>query len=260
MKYADINGASLAYDISGEGEPLIFVHGFLANATGEYYAELKKILACSYRVHFLDMRAHGGSAAVTENVTLDRCARDIVAFADVFHLGKPYLVGHSMGGFLSIAAAMLHPDRFRALALLTPAGSKGQQNPEAVITEFMAARKSRESMDQMFGEMFVSPPGQEGLDICRESALRMPDAIAERWMREEWPNSDLTDGLASIGLPVLSLIGAKDVVVPPQRQYEDMMLMPKAKVVTFTEEGHMLPVEKPEICATEILRFFQDLP
>ena len=95
--------------------------------------------------------------------------------------------------------------------------------------------------------------------MLRASALCMPDPVAERWISQEWPNSNQTDKLASIDLPVLSLIGAKDVVVPPQRQYDDAILLPNAKAIVFTEEGHMLPLENPRRCVSEISRFVQDI-
>lgn len=259
MKTVEINGSNLAYDVAGEGRPVIFVHGFLANSTGPYYERFKRMLAASYRVYSLDMRAHGGSAVADETVTLDRCAWDIVEFARQYDLQRPALVGHSMGGFLSMAAALLDPDLFSALALLTPAASQGQPNPNEVVDDFMAARKDKNLMNMRFGSMFVSPPDEVILDICREAALCLPDAVAERWMREEWPNSDLKDKLPSIHPPALSVIGAQDIVVGPERQYEDAMRMPHSKAVSFRDAGHMLPVENPERCAKEVFRFFDDV-
>jgi len=259
MQYAKINGAELAYDVVGQGPPLIFVHGFLASGTGPYYTAFKRLLAAFYHVYFIDMRAHGGSSAIVDNATLDQSARDVAAFADLFQLEDVSLVGHSMGGFISMAAAIQHPRRFKALGLVTPAASKGAPAVEEQVADFMAARKSPEMMDQRFAGMFVRPPAKAELASLRDAALRLPDAVAERWMREEWPSSDLTDGLGSIDVPILSIIAAQDVVVPPERQYEDALRLPKAKVVTFTDEGHMFPLEQPDRCASEVLRFFRDL-
>lgn len=258
-KSANINGAELAYEVSGDGRPIIFVHGFLARSTGDYYKVFKTLLAKNHKVFFLDMRSHGGSAAIDKDVTLDQGARDIAAFARSQRLDGALLVGHSMGGYLSRAAALHAPDQFRALALLTPAGSRGQPTPEEFVLDFLAARKDPALMSQRFGGMFLGPREQGELDILREAALCLSDAVAERWMREEWPNSNQTERLASIDLPVLSLIGAKDVVVPADRQYADALLPPRGKVVTFNDEGHMLPLENPERTATEVLRFFQDV-
>jgi len=259
MKFVDLNDARLAYEISGEGPPVIFVHGFLANATGPYYAAFKQELARSCTVYAVDMRGHGETVAETRSITLGACARDIVAFAEALNLQMLPLIGHSMGGYLSMAAARLAPDRFSALALLTPAGSQGQPNPDEVVADFMAARRDAALMHQRFGAMFTSPPDSAELDILRQAALRLPDEVAERWMREEWPNSNQTGQLPDINLPVLSLIGALDVVVPPTRQYDDALLMKDTKVVTFTREGHMLPLEKPVQCCREIMRFSMDL-
>lgn len=259
MQQTEINGAQLTYEVVGSGVPAIFLHGFLASGTGAYYADFKTRLAASYRLYVLDMRSHGGSAQVSHKVTLDQYTRDVAAFADALDLDCPLLVGHSMGGFVSMGAAMLHPKRFKALALVTPAASKGRLNSEAQVADFMAARANREAMDQRFAAMFVRAPDRTKLDTLRQAALCLSDDVAERWMRSEWPNSDLTGGLSSIHAPVLSVIGSKDVVVSPQHQYDDALQMPHAKVVTFTDEGHMFPLEQPERCADEVLRFFGDM-
>lgn len=259
MKYVHVNGANLAHEVSGSGPPVIFIHGFLARSTGPYYEALKAQLAAEWEVHALDMRGHGGSAEAAERVTLDQCARDVAVYADAMQLEEAFLVGHSMGGFISLNAAMLNPDRFRAIVALTPAAAKGSPNTEDQVADFMAARSSAERLEQRFAGMFVKPPGSTVLRILREAALCLPDAIAERWMRSEWPQSDIKAGLDSLRTPVLSLIGAKDVVVAPRTQLDDGLGLPKAKIVTYTESGHMLPLEDPERCATDIRGFLGGL-
>jgi len=159
----------------------------------------------------------------------------------------------------SLAAAFLHPGRFKALVVLTPAASKGQPTSEEQIAGFTAARANPEILDQWFASMFVTPPGKADLKALRDAALCLPDAVAEQWMRTEWPNSDLSGQLPGLQLPALFLLGAKDTVVPPGSQYEDALRLPNAKVVTFADEGHMLPLEGARRSAREVLRFFQDL-
>jgi 3-oxoadipate enol-lactonase len=259
MDYIRLNGADLCYDVCGEGDPLIFVHGFLANGTGPYYAELKRTLAADYRVYSLDMRSHGGSAQVSEDVTLKQCGQDVIALAMALELESPMLVGHSMGGYISLSAAIDDPSCFRALALLTPAVCKREPVPEEFVADFMAARRDPKLMSERFAGMFTNPPNAAMLKILCEAALCLPDPIAEQWMRREWSHNDITGGLSSIPLPVLSVIGTLDMVVPPAVQYEDALRIPRAKVVTFNGEGHMFPVEKPETCLREVRRFFQDV-
>lgn len=259
MNYIHLNDADLFYEVNGQGDPLIFVHGFLAEGTGAYYTEFKKLLAAEYRVYALDMRSHGGSAGVSQDVTLQQCGQDVIALAKALELESPLLVGHSMGGYVGLSAAIDDPSRFRALALLTPAACRREPVPEEFVADFMAARRDPDLMFERFAGMFTAPPSAATLKTLREAALRLPDPIAEQWMRREWSHNDITGGLPSIPLPVLSVIGTRDMVVSPAVQYEDALRIPKAKVVTFNGEGHMLPVEKPETCMREVRRFFQDL-
>ena len=252
------NGVELAYEVRGSGRDVLFLHGFLANGTGPYYDEFKGLLAGEYRVHSIDMRSHGGSKHISDGLTFEHLPKDIVAAVETLEIEEALVIGHSMGGFLAMASAIINPSRFRALVAITPAQSRGAPTEE-IVPDFMAARASRALMHERFGAMFVQPPREARLDILRDAALCLPDSAAEHWIRNEWPNTNITDRLTAIDIPVLTLIGMKDVVVSPMNQYEDVVRLPRAKAVSFTDEGHMLPVEKPELCYREILRFEEDL-
>lgn len=258
MKYIDVNQARLAYEVTGKGEPVIFLHGFLAEATGRYYAELKQALSARYQVYALDVRGHGGSARTADNVTLQQCALDIAAFVDALDLSHIRIIGHSMGAHLALAAASAHHGRFLALAIITPAAGKGAPSTEEEVAGFMAARQQPEMLSEFFAGMFVRPGSPQMLATCVNAALLVPDPVAEHWMRVEWPQSDLTKSLQHLDLPVLTVLGSRDVVVPPDQQHQDALQIRGAKVITYEGEGHMLPLERPQAIMREITRFFED--
>lgn len=260
IDHVEINGARLAYEREGDGpHDLLFVHGYLTRGTDGRYRELKDRLARTFRLFSLDMRGHGGSAAVQDGVTLDQLADDVVAFAHHMGLERPLFVGHSMGGFLGLSAAARAPDLFGALALITPSRSRGLPVTPEQADLFIAARSDVTAFDAFNRVMFVREPSEAVMDQMRVDSRLVDDAIHERWVRHEWPGSDIRQPIARLGLPVLFINGSRDILVDPAAQHEDAISMPRAKEIIFTDEGHMMPIEAPVRCAREIIRFFGDL-
>lgn len=260
MEYVTINGSQLAYEQVGDtGRDIVFIHGYLTRGTGGQYRALKTQLSHQHRLHCLDMRGHGGSAGLRERVTLDQCAEDIISLVQELGLSRPLYVGHSMGGFLGLSAAIKAPDLFHALALLAPARSKGLPIESEQADVVMSLRADPEKLDAFNRFLYVHNVSQEHLDEFRTNSLLVSDCLYERWMREEWPGTDISSELPNLQIPTMFVNGLMDRLVDPSSQHTDAMSMPNAKEVIFTNEGHMMPFESPVQCANEVLRFFDDV-
>ncbi|MBO5373788.1 MAG: alpha/beta hydrolase [Lachnospiraceae bacterium] len=123
--YIQLNGQVIYYEKSGEGSPVILVHG-----NGETHATFDVLipeLSKKHTVYALDSRGHGKSATVSEYHYADM-AEDVVAFVQALDLVKPAFYGFSDGGIIGLIAASKYPTLFSALAIsganLTPAGCK----------------------------------------------------------------------------------------------------------------------------------------
>lgn len=116
MRTANVNGVELAYDVQGEGEPVLFIHGAiwadflrpLADQTA--FREVQRI-----RYHRRGYGESGGPAG-----GFDLQAVDIVALLDHLEVDRAHLVGHSEGAMIALVLATSYPDRVRSLALLEP--------------------------------------------------------------------------------------------------------------------------------------------
>jgi pimeloyl-ACP methyl ester carboxylesterase len=116
MKTTSLNGIELAYDVRGEGEPVLFIHGAL-------WADFLRPLAEQpafggfqrIRYHRRGYGESGGPAG-----GFDTQVADIVALLDHLEVDRAHLVGHSEGAMIALVLAAAHPDRVRSLALLEP--------------------------------------------------------------------------------------------------------------------------------------------
>ena len=108
-----VNGIRLWYAVFGHGDPVILVHGGLANA--DYWGLQVPFLAGHYQVVVLDSRGHGRSTRTTAAIGYDAMAADMVALMDTLHIGRAALVGWSDGAIIGLDIAIHHPERLTKL-------------------------------------------------------------------------------------------------------------------------------------------------
>jgi len=110
---AAVNGIRLWYAVFGHGEPVVMVHGGLANA--DYWGLQVPVLASRYQVIVLDSRGHGRSSRTAAPIGYDAMASDVLALMDTLHIGKAALVGWSDGAIIGLDIAIHHPERLTRL-------------------------------------------------------------------------------------------------------------------------------------------------
>lgn len=104
------------YTFSGEGEPIILLHGFLENSS--MWERLQKELSKSHSVYALDLPGHGNTEAIGYIHSMEEYAALVLAFADDKKLKTFSLIGHSMGGYVALALAELQSEKINKLILL----------------------------------------------------------------------------------------------------------------------------------------------
>jgi pimeloyl-ACP methyl ester carboxylesterase len=110
---AAVNGIRLWYAVFGHGDPVILVHGGLANSN--YWGLQIPVLAQHYQVVVLDSRGHGRSTRTAAPIGYDVMASDVLALMDTLHIGKAALVGWSDGAIIGLDIAIHHPERLTRL-------------------------------------------------------------------------------------------------------------------------------------------------
>jgi len=149
---APINGIRIWYATFGHGEPVILLHGGLANAN--YWGLQVRALEPRYEVIVMDSRGHGRSSRDAAPFGYDLMASDVIGLMDYLHLRKAAIVGWSDGAIVGLDLAIHHPERLTRLfafaANSDPSGVK-DVNKSPVFTAFIA-RASHE-----YGELSPTP-------------------------------------------------------------------------------------------------------
>jgi pimeloyl-ACP methyl ester carboxylesterase len=110
---APVNGIKIWYATFGKGQPVILLHGGLANSN--YWGLLVRALAPEYRVIVMDSRGHGRSTRDDRPYGYDLMASDVIALMDFLKVPKAAIVGWSDGAILGLDIAMHHPERLSKL-------------------------------------------------------------------------------------------------------------------------------------------------
>ncbi len=117
----DLNGASLAYTVTGSGNAgtILLIHGYPLN--GDLFAAQRRALGARYRVITVDLRGFGDSVAPDDQGSIDLYATDVLALMDRLGIPQAIIGGHSMGGAITLRLYQRAPGRFRGMILNDPA-------------------------------------------------------------------------------------------------------------------------------------------
>jgi 3-oxoadipate enol-lactonase len=211
MLTAAVNGTDIAYTNSGgDGPAVVLSHGFLMDHT--MFDPQVTVLAPEFRVITWDQRGFGATHA-TGPFTYWDSARDVLGLMDHLGLQRAVLGGMSQGGFLSMRAALLAPDRVTALVLIDT--QAGLEDP--------AAAESYEQLDAIWLEQGPAPvqdlvasiilgPGQWDGWFAKWAAWdRSGLSLAFRCLMER---DDITGRLGEVSCPALVVHGTADAAIP----------------------------------------------
>ena len=223
-------GTALASETRGPdgptGHPVVATTGWANDR--RVWSPMVDDLAANHSVTTWDLRGHGDSEAPAPGeYTRAHALGDLTAVLD--HAGRPaVLMGHSLGGYLSLAHAVDHPDEVAGLVLV--ATGPGFRKAEAREQWNASVRASMEKLDL--------PVGADGLSMHTDAHV--------------------IDHLADIEVPVLVLLGEHDVRFAASASLFERDLNVRETVIV-PDMGHMVHVKAPTECAAAVCRFLAGL-
>lgn len=234
----------------GTGSPLVFLHGFpLSHAMWDgqrrYFRETNRVL-------IPDLRGFGRSTSQDDVVTMEQFADDVLELLDHTGITEPVtLCGLSMGGYIAFAFARKYPHRLARLVLCDTRSlpdSTEQAQGRLALADRVLVEGARIVAELMLPKLFGPHTNEHRpsvVDSVRNVMLaNSPRAIAAA-QRGMAARPDATPYLAEIAVPTLVVVGAHDVISPPDEMRQIAAAMPHATFVELAHVGHMAPLEAP---------------
>jgi len=251
MPKLDRDGVQIHYEIAGNGPVLLLTHGY--SATGEMWRGQIEAFSKHYKLITWDMRGHGRSdypedaAAYSEEATV----ADMAALLDAAGAQRAIVGGLSLGGYMSLAFHLAHPERVRGLLIIDT--GPGYRNDEAREGWNKNAQRTAERYETE-GLARLARGGVE----ARTSHHRNADGLARaaRGMLAQ-RDARVISSLPEIAVPALVVVGANDTPFLAASDYMAAKI-PGAKKAVIADAGHAANIDQPEAFNAAILGFLAD--
>lgn len=245
-----------------QGSPVVFLHGLFGQ--GRNWTQIAKVIAENHRVTLVDLPHHGRSSW-SDSFDLEDAAGQVAA---LWSADEPVaLVGHSLGGKVSMVLALQHPEKVERLCVADIApvaydtGREFVGYTKALKAMDLDALERRDDADRALSDAVPNPTVRSFLlqNLRRDGDTWRWQAnldVIERDLAEisGWPEG-LVRGLPPYDGPVLWMAGEHSSYVKDEYAPEMDRLFPRNRRVTIKNAGHWLHSEQPEVF-TEVLRRF----
>ena len=236
---APVNGIKIWYAEFGNGEPVLFVHGGLANSN--YFGnQVRALVAAHYRVIVMDSRGHGRSTRNAEPYGYDLMASDAVALLDYLKIRKVALVGWSDGAIIGLDIAMHHPDRLTKLfAFAANYDPSGVSTAQSSVVDAYVARAGKE---------------YEALSTTPKEYKEFLAQITGMWSSQpHWTKADLE----KIAVPTWIVDADHDEMVNHDQPRTMADWIPNAGLLIEPDVSHFAFIQNPGQFNADVLLFLK---
>ena len=256
MPFFEREGICFAYDEFGPSEApvIVFSHGFLMD--GDMFQPNIAELMNEFRCVVWDQRGFGATGPTAKGFSYWDSAKDLIALLDHLEIASASLVGMSQGGFLSMRAALLEPDRFRTLVLIS---TRSDLDSEQVVQSFedLKAEWARN--------------GAKNVAVNLSAFLFGPEYTASVWIRKwmklraehfEHPvnalifRDDVTHRLTEITHAAIVFHGSDDIAINPDCGKMLAAALPNCKGFVLVDKAGHTPNLTHAGVVTPVLRDF----
>lgn len=242
------------YEVYGRGRPVILLHGWLGS--WGLWQETMAYLGKSYRTYALDFWGFGESGKKRETYAVQDFVSLVDQFMDQLGIAQAPLVGHSMGGTVSLSVAIKYPHRVSKVVVV---GSPIAGSSLALPLKLAGYRPIAILLFNVMGVFRLGVRIASPL-ICRDPRFSdMMDRDLSRTTLESFllsiaslRRTDLLPVLDDINAPVMGMYGDKDNIVHPQQWKPLAEGVEKDTTERFPKAGHFIMLDEPE-------RFMQKL-
>ncbi|MBC7869775.1 MAG: alpha/beta hydrolase [Chitinophagaceae bacterium] len=255
---------ALHYECSGSGDDVLLIHGW--GSSSRMWASTMKVLAHHVRLWAIDLSGFGLSSPTQGESSIDRHAAEVIDFCQLHNVKPKAIIGHSMGGMVTLKAALAKPELAERLVLVCPyvAGHLGFRG----LYPFFRRLKTNGFINRLeVGEKIARSEavGNLMLTLRFRGQQTIGQQIVGDLQRMDWQtgihdlrsmaHTQMGDGLTKIQQPTLVVVGGRDTTVSPHEGRRLAEKLPNAHLIEFPQARHrVMDEELMQFC--ELLRPF----
>jgi pimeloyl-ACP methyl ester carboxylesterase len=201
--YVSVNGLKMYYEMKGEGQPVIVLHGGFGNT--ELFMPNVTELEKNYQIIRVDLQGHGRTADIDRPLVPDSMANDIAGLIQQLNLGKTSIIGYSLGGSVALRLAIQHPKLLNKVVIISFPFMRKGWFPDLLVQQDQMGPASADALKQ--SPLYQSYEKQAPKpDQWTQLVTKMAVAIQRDY--------DWSKEVAAIKLPVLLIAADADGVMP----------------------------------------------
>jgi pimeloyl-ACP methyl ester carboxylesterase len=249
---------------AGHGRPILFLHGL--GMSWEWWRPTMEVMADDYSVCAVDLPGWGGSSAMSAAPNSPEAYRDLVAgIIQSIALGPTVVVGHSLGGYIAVRAAVEGTPQIKALALVAPGGFGQVHNLVLRLLSFPGLGelmiRTGDFGFRIFVKSTVDDPASISADLLKAASVSIDDR--KEFVRQlrlgmrlgRTTDAYLVPAPVALTVPVLLMWGLHDRVLPLEIAHQAQRALSAEQLVIFEHSGHLPQLEEPARFNTELRSF-----
>lgn len=255
MATTEINGTSIAYEVKGDGPPLVFLHCWTGNKA--FFFEQVKEFSSEYRCICLDFPGHGDSGEC-EEYSVEGFGEIAVGLLEKLGVEEAVFAGHSLGGMVCFYLALEHPEMVRGLILLdTTSYLSGflEQRLVAAVAVPLGRFGFKLGKGVVAGVAATHPlAGPRARIITGRECSKVSNRAVSMTLNSA-RKYNVTPRLGEIGCPALIVVGTGDVLADMRHALRMARRLPDSTLKVVRGAGHMALFEKPKVVNRAIRSF-----
>ena len=251
--------AEIAYNVLGDGPPVVLLHPFPAHHG--LWLPAAQLLTPSYRVLLPDLRGHGESEIGDGPATIAKHANDLARVLDDAGVGRAIFCGVSIGGYLLLEFWRQFRGRVAALGLFctrAQADSDDARNTRLKNAELVLERGTEWFVDLMIPKLLGKTVQETRPDLvadARRMMLKMSPQDIAQVLQGMAARPDSVPTLKTINVPTLIMMGEEDVIVPISDGELMRQHIPNSRLVVIPNAGHFAVWEQSEAVGKLVRQF-----
>jgi len=259
-KQVSFLGHSLYYTDTGKGNAVMLVHGF--GETGDAWKHQVDYLKNKYRLLVPDLPGSGKSPFIhNSDPSIDFYASALLQIQDEEEIEKLCIIGHSMGGYISLAFAEKFPLRINALGLFHSSSFADEEekvNSRKKGITFIKKHGAKQFLESTIPNLFANPENPLKEMLIKE-ANHFTDEALINYYEAMISRPDRSRIIVALAVPFLMIIGEKDKAVPFETSLKQSGLAKLSFINILRNSGHMGMWEETEKTNQILAKFLEQI-